>query len=155
MKKDDIVTLTIEDISSEGLGVGRSDGIALFVKDTVIGDVVEAKVMKMKKTYGFARLMNIVEPSADRIQPPCPVARLGTFCHLHDQPYCHRPLPSVAGAPCSHRLQYLSIHHRHGYRHHYLQHQRWYGGSGMGRCDSGFHPCLRCHHSFYIYDYRY
>ena len=87
MKKDDIVTLTIEDISSEGLGVGRSDGIALFVKDTVIGDVVEAKVMKMKKTYGFARLMNIVEPSADRIQPPCPVARQCGVCQIQAMDY--------------------------------------------------------------------
>ena len=39
MKKDDIVKVTIEDMSSEGLGVGRSDGLALFIKDTVIGDV--------------------------------------------------------------------------------------------------------------------
>lgn len=87
MKKDDIVKLTIEDISSEGLGVGRSDGIALFVKDTVIGDVVEAKVMKMKKTYGFARLMNIVEPSPDRIMPPCPVARQCGGCQIQAMDY--------------------------------------------------------------------
>lgn len=87
MKKDDLVTLTIEDISSEGLGVGRSDGIALFVKDTVIGDVVEAKVMKMKKTYGFARLMKILEPSADRIDPPCPVARQCGGCQIQAMNY--------------------------------------------------------------------
>lgn len=62
MKKNDIVTVTIEDMSSEGLGVGRSNGLTLFVKDTIIGDIAEVKVMKMKKTYGFARLMRLIEP---------------------------------------------------------------------------------------------
>lgn len=88
MKKDDIVTLKIEDLSSEGLGVGHTEeGIALFVKDTVIGDLVEAKVMKMKKNYGFARLVNILEPSADRITPLCPVARQCGGCQIQAMSY--------------------------------------------------------------------
>ena len=88
MKKDDIVTLKIEDLSSEGLGVGHTEeGIALFVKDTVIGDLVEAKVMKMKKNYGFARLVNILKPSADRIAPPCPVARQCGGCQIQAMSY--------------------------------------------------------------------
>ena len=88
MKKDDIVTLKIEDLSSEGLGGGKcEDGMTLFVKDSVIGDVVEAKVMKMKKTYGFARLMQIIEPSADRIIPPCPVARQCGGCQNQAMSY--------------------------------------------------------------------
>lgn len=88
MKKDDIVILKIEDLSSDGLGVGRSeDGMALFVKDTVIGDVVEAKVMKMKKTYGYARMMQILEPSPDRIVPPCHVARQCGGCQIQAMSY--------------------------------------------------------------------
>lgn len=88
MKKDDIVTLKIEDLSSEGLGVGRcEDGMTLFVKDTVIGDVAEVKIMKMKKNYGFARLMNLIEPSADRIDPPCPVARQCGGCQIQAMNY--------------------------------------------------------------------
>lgn len=88
MKKDDIVTLKIEDLSSEGLGVGRcEDGMALFVKDTVIGDVVEAKIMKMKKNYGFARMMQIIEPSRDRIVPPCQVARQCGGCQIQAMSY--------------------------------------------------------------------
>ena len=88
MKKDDIVTLKIEDLSSEGLGVGRcEDGMTLFVKDTVIGDVAEVKIMKMKKNYGFARLMNLIEPSADRIDPPCPVARQCGGCQIQAMIY--------------------------------------------------------------------
>lgn len=87
MKKDDIVTLTIEDLSSDGLGIGHSDGIALFVKDTVIGDVAEVKVMKMKKTYGFARLMRLLTASPDRIEPPCPVARACGGCQIQAMRY--------------------------------------------------------------------
>ena len=88
MKKDDTLIIKIEDLSSEGLGVGHSeDGIAFFVKDTVIGDLAEVKVMKMKKNYGFARLMKILEPSPDRIDPPCPVARQCGGCQIQAMSY--------------------------------------------------------------------
>jgi 23S rRNA (uracil1939-C5)-methyltransferase len=87
MKKDDIVTVTIEDLSSEGLGVGRSDGMALFVKDTVIGDVAEVRLMKVKKTYGYARLMHLVTPSPDRVTPVCPVSRQCGGCQIQAMSY--------------------------------------------------------------------
>lgn len=45
-KKNDIVTVTIEDIGNDGEGIGKSDGYTLFVKDAVIGDVVEARDRK-------------------------------------------------------------------------------------------------------------
>ena len=51
MKKDDIVTLTIDDIGTNGEGIGRTEGITLFIKDALPGDMVRAKIMKMKKTY--------------------------------------------------------------------------------------------------------
>ena len=76
MKKDDMLEITIEDISSDGSGVGKADGFALFVKDTIPGDQVKVKIMKMKKRYGYARLMEILVPSPDRIHstvhPGCP-----------------------------------------------------------------------------------
>lgn len=87
MKKNDIVTVTIEDISSEGLGVGRSNGLTLFVKDTIIGDVAEVKVMKMKKTYGFARLMRLIGAGTDRIEPPCPAAKQCGGCQIQAMSY--------------------------------------------------------------------
>ena len=77
MKKDDMIELTIEDLGVDGEGIGKLDGMTFFVKDTVIGDRVEAKVMKMKKTYGYARLMKILEPSPDRVEPRCAHARTG------------------------------------------------------------------------------
>ena len=52
MKKDDIIELTIEDLGIDGEGIGKADGMALFVKDAVVGDWIRAKIMKMKKNYG-------------------------------------------------------------------------------------------------------
>ena len=69
MKKDDFVTLTIEDMGVDGEGIGHVDGCTLFVKDALIGDVITAKIMKMKKNYGYARLMEILTPSRDRVEP--------------------------------------------------------------------------------------
>lgn len=70
-KKDMMVTLTIEDLGSDGEGIGKLNGYPFFVKDALPGDVIEAKVMKAKKNYAYARLIKILEPSKDRIQPPC------------------------------------------------------------------------------------
>ena len=55
MKKDDLLEITIEDISSDGSGVGKTDGFALFVKDTIPGDQVKVKIMKMKKTLWLCK----------------------------------------------------------------------------------------------------
>ena len=87
MKKNDTFVITIEDLSDNGEGVGRLDGYIWFIKDTVIGDTVEAGVMKMKKTYGFARLIRIIEPSPSRIEPACPVARQCGGCQLQAMSY--------------------------------------------------------------------
>ena len=55
-KKNDLVTVKIEDMGHDGEGIGKARVILLFIKDTVIGDMVEAKIMKAKKNYGYARL---------------------------------------------------------------------------------------------------
>lgn len=87
MRKDDLITVTIEDLSSEGLGVGHYDGMAFFIKDTVIGDVAEAKIMKLKKTYGYARLTRLITLSPDRIKARCPVARQCGGCQIQAMRY--------------------------------------------------------------------
>ncbi len=86
-KKNDRIQVRIEDVSDEGLGIGRTEGYAWFIKDTVIGDLAEAGVMKMKKTYGFARLIQVLEPSPWRIEPKCPVARACGGCQLQAMDY--------------------------------------------------------------------
>ncbi len=87
MKKNDLFTVTIEDMSEDGAGIGRTDGYTWFVKDAVIGDVVEAGVTKMKKNYGFARLAKIITPSPCRVEPKCPVARQCGGCQLQAMSY--------------------------------------------------------------------
>ena len=64
MEKNQEFTVSIEDMSEDGAGIGKLDGYIWFIKDAVIGDVVRARAMKMKKNYGFARLMEILTPSA-------------------------------------------------------------------------------------------
>ena len=73
-QKNDVLTVKIEDMGHDGEGIGKCEGYTLFVKDTVIGDLAEVKVIKAKKNYGYARLMRLIEPSAHRVEPVCPVA---------------------------------------------------------------------------------
>lgn len=86
-KKNDIFCVKIEDVSDTGEGIGKTNGFTWFVKDAVIGDCVEAKVMKTKKSYGFARLLKVLEPSPSRVDPPCPVARQCGGCQLQAMSY--------------------------------------------------------------------
>ena len=61
-KKNDILTIDIEDMGHDGEGIGKAEGYPLFVKDTVIGDRAEVKIMKTKKNYGYARLLKVLRP---------------------------------------------------------------------------------------------
>lgn len=81
-RKNDKVTLRIEDMSQEGAGIGKADGYTVFVKDTVIGDLAEIVIVKAMKNYGFGRLLRILEPSKDRVEPACPLARPCGGCQL-------------------------------------------------------------------------
>ncbi|RGG55740.1 23S rRNA (uracil(1939)-C(5))-methyltransferase RlmD [Ruminococcus sp. AM29-19LB] len=87
MNKNDIVTVEITDVGVSGEGIGHVDGYTLFIKDAVIGDVVEAKVMKAKKNYGYARLMKVITPSEYRVEPKCAFARRCGGCQIQEMSY--------------------------------------------------------------------
>ena len=87
LEKNDIVRLTISDIGTDGEGIGKVDGYTLFVKDAVIGDTITARVIKLKKNYGYGRLMEVIEPSKDRVEPVCPVARQCGGCQIQQMSY--------------------------------------------------------------------
>ncbi|MCC8029498.1 MAG: 23S rRNA (uracil(1939)-C(5))-methyltransferase RlmD [Lachnospiraceae bacterium] len=87
MKKNDELVLDIEDISVDGAGVGKKDGIIVFVKDAVIGDRVRVRVVKPKKTYAFARLTEILIPSPDRAEPVCGYYRQCGGCQIQALSY--------------------------------------------------------------------
>ncbi len=85
--KDEVVRVSIQDISSDGAGIGKVDGFTLFIKDAVVGDTVIAKIMKVKKGYGFARLLEVAEPSPFRVAPACPIARKCGGCQIQELSY--------------------------------------------------------------------
>lgn len=86
-RKDDIITLCIDDMGTDGEGIGKIEGFTFFVKDAVIGDRVEAKVMKVKKGCAYARLMRVVIPSSSRIEPRCPFHRQCGGCQIQALDY--------------------------------------------------------------------
>ncbi len=87
LKKNDIIEIEITDTGSEGEGIGRADGMAFFVVGAIPGDTVRAGVMKLKKTYGYARLIEILKPSPNRVKPRCKVAALCGGCQLQHESY--------------------------------------------------------------------
>lgn len=86
-QKNDIVTVTIEDIGNDGEGIGKAEGYTLFVKDAVIGDVVEARITKCKKNYGYARVEKVVTPSSFRVEPKCRLHRQCGGCQIQAMSY--------------------------------------------------------------------
>lgn len=90
MQKNDVIELKIEDMSMDGAGIGRYEGMIFFVKDTVIGDTVSARIMKLKKTYGYARLIAIQEASPSRVEPRCLSARACGGCQLQQLAYAEQ-----------------------------------------------------------------
>ena len=88
MKKNETAVVEIEDIGVNGEGIGKVDGYTLFIKDAVIGDIAEVKVMKAKKNYGYAKIYsNLLEPSKDRVEAKCPVARQCGGCQIQELSY--------------------------------------------------------------------
>ena len=86
-RKNDILTLDIEDCGVDGEGIGKADGFTVFVKDAVIGDRIKAKIIKAKKNYGYGRLMEVITPSPYRVKPACSIARQCGGCQIQALSY--------------------------------------------------------------------
>ena len=86
-QKNEILEIEITDITNDGEGVGKCDGFTFFVKDTLIGDRVKIGVTKLKKSYGYGRLVEIIAPSPDRINPKCSVSRACGGCQIQNMSY--------------------------------------------------------------------
>ncbi len=82
--------LLIEDIGVNGEGIGKAEGVAFFVKDAVIGDRVLIKIMKMKKRYGYGRLLEVRKPSPYRTQPLCEYYRQCGGCQIQAMDYAQQ-----------------------------------------------------------------
>ena len=87
MKKNDEFELVITDTGNDGEGIGKYDGMTFFVKGAVVGDRILAGATKLKKTYGYARLVKVLAPSPFRVVPPCPIAGKCGGCQLQNISY--------------------------------------------------------------------
>lgn len=87
LKKNDLFELKIEALGNDGEGIGHYQGFTFFVKDAVPGDLIRARALKFKKTYGYARVEEILTASPDRVTPRCPVARQCGGCQLQHLSY--------------------------------------------------------------------
>ncbi len=87
LEKNKEYIIDIEDIGTDGEGIGRIDGIAVFVKDTVMGDKAKIKIIKAKKNYAYGRLMEIIISSPYRVEPVCPNANRCGGCTIQHIDY--------------------------------------------------------------------
>ncbi|MCD8006464.1 MAG: 23S rRNA (uracil(1939)-C(5))-methyltransferase RlmD [Oscillospiraceae bacterium] len=83
LNKNDIIELSVDAISSDGSGIGRHDGMAIFVPDTAVGDKLTAKILKVNKTYAYAKIEKLLEASPDRVEPDCNVRACGGCVYRH------------------------------------------------------------------------
>ena len=87
LEKNQEFEVTIEDMGNDGEGIGHIDGMAVFVKDAVVGDVARIKIIKAKKNYAYGRLMELITPSKYRVEPICPHARRCGGCSIMQVDY--------------------------------------------------------------------
>ena len=85
--KNQTVTVTITDISTEGAGIGKVDGFPLFIKDALPADEIEARIVKVKKNYAYARVEKVIKPSPFRVEPACQHARRCGGCQIMEMDY--------------------------------------------------------------------
>jgi 23S rRNA (uracil1939-C5)-methyltransferase len=86
-KKGDILELTIDDLAFGGRGVARLNDFVWFVKQGIPGQKVSAKITKIKKGYGEARVHEIISPSPDQVSPPCPYFGICGGCQFQHLEY--------------------------------------------------------------------
>ncbi len=101
LKKNQIITLEIDALGSQGEGIGRHEGIAVFVPATAPGDKIEARLLKVKKNLAYAKIESITEPSPDRIESGCkgfPQCGGCAYRHISYEAECRAKEQRVADA---------------------------------------------------------
>ncbi len=84
LEKNSSIELSITGMTAEGMGVGRHEGLAVFVPMTAPGDRAQVRIVKIAKTHAYGKLEKVLSPSACRIEPDCPVfSRCGGCCYRH------------------------------------------------------------------------
>ncbi|MBQ2455582.1 MAG: TRAM domain-containing protein, partial [Firmicutes bacterium] len=87
MNDNTVVSLKIEDLGTSGEGIGRADGLAVFVPGALPGDVVQAEITENKGRFAKGRLVCIEKKSVDRVEPDCPYFGQCGGCSLRNYSY--------------------------------------------------------------------
>ena len=87
LQKNDLISLVITDITNEASGVGRHEGVTVFVPGTAVGDRLTVRIVKVLKHYAYGIVERILEASPDRILDTCPVSRQCGGCSLRHTSY--------------------------------------------------------------------
>ena len=88
MNKNDIIEIAITDMGDDGEGIGKTqDGVVFFVKDAIVGDFVRAVVTKVMKNFCYAKMLEVLKPSPDRVSARCAVARACGGCQFQELDY--------------------------------------------------------------------
>ncbi|AUO05692.1 RNA methyltransferase [Paenibacillus jamilae] len=87
VQKNDEAVIDIIGMNHDGEGVGRVEGFTLFVPGALPGEKVRVKVLKTKKQYGYAKLLDIAQASPDRIAAPCAIYDQCGGCQLQHMSY--------------------------------------------------------------------
>ncbi|WP_090955305.1 23S rRNA (uracil(1939)-C(5))-methyltransferase RlmD [Paenibacillus sp. OK060] len=87
VSKNEETVIDIIGMNHDGEGVGRANGYTLFVQGALPGETVRVKVMKTKKQYGYAKLLEIVKASPDRVSAPCPIYDQCGGCQIQHMSY--------------------------------------------------------------------
>lgn len=87
LKKNDKINLKIEAVTSEGSGLGRYNGMAVFVRDTVPGDEITAHIIKASKNYAIGIIDEIIAPSCERIESDCAASAKCGGCSFRNMTY--------------------------------------------------------------------
>ncbi len=89
-QKNQVVTVEIIDMTSDGEGIGKIEGYPFFVKDAIIGDVAEIRITKVKKNYSYGRLEKVTTPSPFRVLPDCAFHRQCGGCQIQAMDYARQ-----------------------------------------------------------------
>lgn len=87
LKKNDELVVVFEDLTHDGAAVAKVDGYPIFVPQGLTNEKALIRIVKLNKGYGFGKLMEIIEPSPQRVEAPCPIDRLCGGCQLQHLSY--------------------------------------------------------------------
>lgn len=87
LRKNEKYIMTVDDIGTQGEGIGKIGGFTIFVEGALPGEEIEVLIVKLKKSFGYGKLVNVIKKSAERCKPACPAARQCGGCSLQHLSY--------------------------------------------------------------------